>query len=102
MFGYDDMPVQGGMNDQGLFIDGNSPAPTGWKPDAGKPAFRGSVLMVLLGTCATCQDVKEFFGKLNVPALERARIPVADRSGASMVVEYGQGRVQFIRSDTWY
>ncbi|MDH4198716.1 MAG: hypothetical protein OEW05_14970, partial [Candidatus Aminicenantes bacterium] len=26
----------------------------------------------------------------------------ADRTGASMVVEYGQGRVQFVQSDTWY
>jgi len=102
VFGYDDMLVQGGMNDRGLFIDGNSLAPTGWKPDPGKPTFRGSVLMVLLGTCATCEDVKAFFEKSNVPALERARLPVADRSGASMVVEYGQGRVQFVRSKTWY
>jgi hypothetical protein len=102
VFGYDDMPVQGGMNDQGLFIDGNSLAPTGWKPDPGKPTFRGSVMMVLLGTCATCEDVKAFFEKSNVPALEQARLPVADRSGASMVVEYGQGRVQFVRSRTWY
>jgi choloylglycine hydrolase len=102
VFGYDDMPVQGGMNDQGLFIDGNSLAPTGWKPDPGKPTFRGSVLMVLLGTCATCEDVKAFFEKSNVPTLERARLPVADRSGASMVVEYGQGRVQFVRPNTWY
>ncbi|MFO7732991.1 MAG: hypothetical protein R6X21_05000, partial [Candidatus Aminicenantes bacterium] len=31
-----------------------------------------------------------------------ARFPVADRTGASMVVEYGQGRVQFVRSDAWY
>lgn len=102
IFGYDDMLVQGGMNDQGLFIDGNSLAPTGWKPDPNKPMFRGSVILVILGTCATCEDVKAFFEKYNFPALEQARLPVADRSGASMVVEYGQGRVQFVKSDTWY
>jgi hypothetical protein len=102
IFGYDDSPVQGGMNDQGLFIDGNSLAPTGWKPDPAKPTFRGIVMMVILGTCATCDDVKAFFEKDNVPALERARFPVADRAGASMVVEYGQDRVQFARSDKWY
>jgi hypothetical protein len=90
------------MNDQGLFIDGNALAPTGWKPDPGKPTFNGSVMMVILGTCATCEDVQAFFEKSNFPALERARFPVADRSGASMVVEYGQGRVQFVRSDAWY
>ena len=102
IFGYDDMFVQGGMNDQGLFIDGNALAPTGWRPDPDKPTFRGSPLLVVLGTCATCEDVKAFFEKFNFPALERARLPVADRTGASMVVEYSGGRVGFVRSDTWY
>jgi len=102
VFGFDDGPVQGGMNDQGLFIDGNALAPTGWKPDPGMPRFRGNVMMVILGTCATCDEVKAFFEKSNFYALERARFPVADRSGASMVVEYSQGRVQFVRSSTWY
>jgi hypothetical protein len=102
VFGYDDSPIQGGMNDQGLFIDGNSLPPTGWQPDPGKPTFRGIVMMFILGTCATCEDVRDFFEKYNFPVLERARFPVADRSGASMVVEYGQGRTQFITSNTWY
>jgi hypothetical protein len=102
VFGYDDAPVQGGMNDQGLFIDANALAPTGWKPDSGKLTFPLNYMMTALATCATCDDVKAFFDKSNFPGLERARFPVADRSGASMVVEYGQGRVQFVRSDTWY
>jgi len=102
IFGYDDSPVQGGMNDQGLFIDANALAPTGWKPDPNKPTFMGNIMMVILGTCATCEDVKAFFEKNNFPVLERVRFPVADRSGASMVVEHGQGRVQFVKSDAWY
>lgn len=102
VFGYDDSPFQGGMNDQGLFIDGNSLSSTGWQPISGKPTFRGIVIMVVLGTCATCEDVKDFFEKYNVPGLERARFPVADRTGASMVVEYGRGAVRFVETDTWY
>jgi len=102
VFGYNDSPFQGGMNDQGLFIDGNSLPSTGWQPDPGKPTFRGIVIMVILGTCATCEDVRNFFEKYNFPVLEKARFPVADRSGASMVVEYGQGGTQFVTSDTWY
>lgn len=102
IFGYDDAPIQGGMNDQGLFIDGNRLAPTGWQPDPAKQEFRGNTMMVILGTCATCEDVKDFFEKHNVRGLARARFPVADRTGASMVVEYGQGRVQFAKSETWY
>ncbi len=102
VFGYDDGPVQGGLNDRGLFIDGNALAPTGWRPDPGKPTFGGQVMMVVLGTCATCADVRNFFEKYNVPALARARFPVADRTGASMVVEYGRAGVRFVTSGTWY
>lgn len=36
VFGYNDSPFQGGMNDQGLFIDGNSLPSTGWQPDPGR------------------------------------------------------------------
>ncbi|OGD17420.1 MAG: hypothetical protein A2V76_08040 [Candidatus Aminicenantes bacterium RBG_16_63_14] len=102
VFGYDDAFVQGGMNDEGLFIDANALAPTGWQPEPGKPTFRGIVMMVILATCGTCEEVKAFFERSNFPALGKARFPIADRTGASMVVEYGQGRVQFVRSDTWY
>ncbi len=102
MFGFDDSPVQGGMNDKGLFMDGNRVSPTNWQPEPGKPTLRGSVILFLLGTCATCDEVIIFFESHNIPSLERARFPIADRTGASMVVEYGQGKTQFITSDTWY
>lgn len=59
-------------------------------------------MMVILATCATCEDVRALFEKSNCPALERARFPVADRTGASMVVEYGRGRVQYVKSGAWY
>lgn len=102
VFGYDDGPIQGGMNDQGLFIDANALRPTGWKPDSGKPTYPLNIMMSVLATCATCEDVRAFFEKSNFPALNRARFPVADRSGASMVVEYGEDRVQFVRTTAWY
>ena len=102
VFGYDDAPIQGGMNDQGLFVDGNALSPTGWEPDPSKSSLPINVMFTVLATCATCDDVKALFEKYNMPALRRARFPVADRSGTSMVVEYGQGRVQFVKSDSWY
>jgi protein-S-isoprenylcysteine O-methyltransferase Ste14 len=102
IFGYDDAPVQGGLNDQGLFIDGNALRPTGWRPDPDKPTMPVSVMTTILATCATCEDVEALFEKWNVRGLAQARFPVADRTGASMVVEYGRGRVRCVRSDTWY
>ncbi len=101
-FGYTDSPFQGGMNDQGLFIDGNALRPTGWKAEEGKPHFRGIVISYILAKCATIADVKDFFLKYNVGALERARFPIADRNGASMVVEFGQGKVQFVEREEDY
>jgi predicted choloylglycine hydrolase len=101
-FGYTDAPVQGGMNDKGLVIDGNALRPTGWKPEEGKPYFRGNVISYILANCATVKDVQAFFEKYNIGVLERARFPVADRTGDSMVVEYGQGKVQFVKREGYY
>ncbi len=102
IFGYDDAPIQGGMNDQGLFIDGNALAPTGYRSDPDKPVFRFNVIMAVLSTCATCEDAETFFRQSNFPALNRARFPIADSTGASIVVEWGNGALQIVKSDTWY
>ena len=102
IFGYDDAPIQGGMNDQGLFVDGNALRPTGYQDDPGKPTCRFNVMMTILSTCATCEDVKELFTRANHPSLRRARFPVADATGGSMVVEWGNGEVQFVESESWY
>ena len=101
-FGFSDGYVQGGMNDAGLFVDGNALEPTGWEPEAGKPTWERDTIKQLLLGCADCAEVEAFFLKHNVPELGAARFPVADRSGASMVVEYAEGKVRFVRSGTWY
>ncbi|MBN1273171.1 MAG: linear amide C-N hydrolase [Candidatus Aminicenantes bacterium] len=102
IFGFKNELVQGGMNDQGLVLDLNAVRPTGWTPDKDKASFRGHFMMYILGTCATVAEAKSFFQKYNIPDLERLRIPIADRTGASMVVEYGRGNVQFVERRTWY
>jgi hypothetical protein len=96
-FGFDDMFAQGGMNDQGLFIDANAIAPTGWKAEEGKLPFTGEVMDRILATCATVKDAIAFFEKYNVSSLRRARFPIADKSGESMVVEWAEGKVQFVK-----
>ena len=101
-FGFDDGFPQGGMNDQGLFIDGNAVKSTGWQAEPGKPLYFGHLMLGILGECRTVAEVEAWFNKYNIPALNRARFPVADRSGASMVVEYAQGKVRFVKEKTWY
>jgi tetratricopeptide (TPR) repeat protein len=100
--GFDDMFAQGGMNDQGLFIDANALGPTGWKPVEGKPTFQGELLDSILAQCATVEDAIVLCDKYNIPGLARARFPIADRRGASAVVEYGQGKVQYVRKTGVY
>ena len=94
--------AQGGMNDQGLFIDANALAPTGWKAEDGKPAFRGAIMDRILAECATVEDAIAFFEKYNTSSLSRARFPIADKAGASVIVEWAQGKVQFVKPETHY
>lgn len=42
--------IQGGMNEKGLFLDGNSLSKQGWKSDENKKALFGSLLDRLLAT----------------------------------------------------
>ena len=101
-FGFDDMFAQGGMNDQGLFIDANAIGATGWKAEEGKRQFRGEIMDRILATCATVNDAIAFFEKYNVPSLRRARFPIADKTGDSMVVEWAEGEVQYVKSEKSY
>jgi tetratricopeptide (TPR) repeat protein len=94
--------VQGGMNEMGLFVDGNALGSQGWVADPSKKGFAGSILDYLLARFATVEEVKEFFRTYNVPDLDRARIPVMDRSGASMVVEWYLGEVVFLEPEQSY
>ena len=94
--------VQGGMNEMGLFLDGNSLGTQDWKPDTTKPYTQGAFFDTHHATCADLDDVKEYFNTYNVPALNNARIPFLDGSGASMVVEWYAGEVVFLESDESY
>jgi hypothetical protein len=100
--GFDNLYAQGGMNDQGLFIDANALSPTGWKPEEDKPSFQGALIDSILAKCATVEDTIAFCDKYNIRGLAQARFPIADRSGASMVVEYGQGKVQYVKKTGIY
>lgn len=94
--------IQGGMNEKGLFIDGNSLGPQGWKRDDSKGEFTGMLIDHILATCADIEDVKEFFENYNVQVLNNARIPVMDKSGESMIIEWYDGRVVFLQNEFPY
>jgi tetratricopeptide (TPR) repeat protein len=88
--------AQGGVNDRGLFIDANALEPTGWKATPGKDTYHGPVneIEYVLSYCATVEEAVAFFRKYNVPALDRTKFPLADATGRTAVVEWGQDGLQ--------
>jgi len=93
---------QGGMNDQGLFIDLNALGPNGWQSVESKQKFNGHIIDYILAHCASVEDAIKFFKKYNVRSLRRAKLPIADKTGASIVVEWGQGKLQILRRNGYY
>ena len=89
--------AQGGMNDQGLAIDANALGFTGWKRDPNKENFQGGPMDYILAHCATVDDAIRFFERYNNPGLANAKFPIADAKGNSLVVEWGQGKLQLLR-----
>jgi hypothetical protein len=96
-FGFDNGWTQGGINDQGLFIDANALSPTDWESDPNKQTFQGNLMDHILIHCATVEEAISFFKKYNFPSLKRAKFPVADAKGEAVVVEWGQGRLQVLK-----
>jgi len=87
----------GGVNEKGLFTDGNGIPETGWKEEPGKESFSGNLESAVLAKYATVEEVIAFFEKYNVPNLRTGRWLVADKSGASAVIEWGQDKLQVLR-----
>jgi tetratricopeptide (TPR) repeat protein len=94
--------TQGGMNDQGLFIDGNALRPTGWKADPAKKRFSLPVIDYVLANCATVEDVIKLFEKYNHPSLARARFPVADAKGNAAIMEWSNQGFRAVKRQGWY
>ena len=87
----------GGVNEKGLFTDGNGIPNTGWKEEPGKESFSGNLESAVLAKYATVGEVATFFETHNVPNLETGRWLVADKSGASAIFEWGENKLQILR-----
>ena len=88
---------QGGMNDQGLFMDMLAVNTMGWQSDPDKQIPpRGDGVEHILSHFATVDEVIDWFRAFNQPALDHITIPVADAQGNSVLIEWGKGQVQFV------
>ena len=81
-------PYQGGMNDQGLFVDINAlNAFTGWRDDPEKQDFEGDEIEYILARLATVDEVVEHFQKHDID-LGYVKFVVADAQGNSVILEW--------------
>ena len=92
--GFDDGHAQGGLNTEGLAFDWVAGFTEQWEPDPHLPAARGDSSQRMLETCATVNDAIAFYRSHREPEFRRAKILVADRTGASAIIGATNGQLQ--------
>jgi hypothetical protein len=98
-FGYSDCIPQGGMNEKGLFFDWVADNPSDdWQKDPGKLNYPGSISELILEEAATLEEALEIYDRYNETAFLKSRTLLVDKTGASAVVRWKDGRLQVERS----
>jgi hypothetical protein len=87
---------QGGMNDQGLFVDINAVGFTGWVDDPEKPDLPGDYIEYILIHCASVEDVVKLFGRFDLD-LGWIKLVLADAQGESAIFEWLDGKLNIIK-----
>lgn len=94
---------QGGMNDQGLCVDGTRVRNIDWEHNANLLDYDtsgplwGNLCDHILANFATVGEVIEFFETHNIDYLRRVKFAVADKTGSMAVIEWSNSRLQVIR-----
>lgn len=84
-FGYAFSPVQGGVNDKGLYFDGFA-LPARSVSDS-RPPFAGDLIQKAMETCSLVTEVADLFSPHNLRWLSSSQLMFGDRHGNSMIVE---------------
>ena len=90
--GFDD-GAQGGMNTEGLAWDWVAGFDDVWQPDPGLTNVWGNSSQQMLETCATVEEAIAFYRSHREMSFRRARILVADRTGASVIIGAKDGKL---------
>ncbi|MCK4881179.1 MAG: hypothetical protein KAS82_10975, partial [Bacteroidales bacterium] len=89
----------GGMNDQGLWYDGASlPSRSDIENHYNKPRVKGELCEKALEECATVEEVIQLYEYYYTPHWQGHSM-WADRFGNSVIIEYGEKDVVFIRKE---
>ena len=96
--GFDDGWARGGLNTEGLACDWVGGFNEEWKSGPASLCVRGNPTERLLESCTTVGDAIAFFRKHPEPDFARAKILVADRSGASAIIGARAGKLRIEQS----
>jgi hypothetical protein len=98
--GFNDGWAQGGMNTEGLafgWVEGYTTS--NWKPDPKLKSVDGNSTEQVLESCATVEQAIAFYQTHQEIAFGYCKALIADRTGASVVIEVVDGKLQFRKSD---
>jgi hypothetical protein len=84
--GFDNDYAQGGMNTEGLAFDWVAGYTETWKPDPSASVVWGNSGQQALESCATVEEAIAFFRAHQDRQFYRAKILLADRTGASVII----------------
>ncbi len=91
--GFDNGWAQGGVNTEGLAFDWVAGFSDEWRPADSMHLPRGNPSQRMLETCATVKEAVAFFRTNREPGFGRARILIADRTGASAIIGASNGQL---------
>ena len=96
--GFDDGWAQGGLNTQGVAFDWVAGFVEEWSADPAMKKVPGNPTERMLETSATVEDAIAFYRQHWEPSFSRARILVADGTGASAVIGAEGGKLRVERA----
>lgn len=97
--GFDNGYAQGGLNTKGLAFDWVAGYMEKWKPRPNLKSVRGNPSERMLETCTTVDDAIAFYRTHREPDFSRAKVLVADRTGASVIIGAKDGQLQFEKAN---
>jgi hypothetical protein len=92
--GFDNGWAQGGLNTEGLAFDWVAGYKEQWNPDPGLTAVWGNPSEQMLETCATVEEAITYYRGHRETSFTYAKILVADRAGASVIIGAKDGKLQ--------
>lgn len=96
--GFDNGWAQGGLNSEGLAYDWVAGYKARWQRDPKMMFTEGNPAERMLESCATVEEAIAFFQTHWEPSFEYARILIADRTGASVIIGSKDGELDIQRA----